>query len=141
VELQHKARFNDRLVLLAHRLAESSEKRLVRGVVPVLPAGKAPRRDRGDKPLLRFDLGEGGFEVRKIGIERLLANIRNRTGKDRRPAAERARRAKARRVELAIELGKFQPIPPPGKRRQASRLAGFPAAKAPPGIARPGAVI
>src|SRR4029077_1503711 len=48
---------------------------------------------------------------------------------------------KARRVELAIELGKFQPIPPPGKRRQASRLAGVPAAKAPPGIARPGAVI
>src|SRR6516162_9066947 len=117
------------------------EERLVRCVIPVLPSGEASRCHRGDEPLLRLYVAEGGSEVREIGGQRLPADIGDRAGEHRRPAAERARRAKARCIELAVELAEFQPIPPPGERRQTAWLARLPAAQPPPGIARPGAVI
>ena len=70
-----------------------------------------------------------------------MADIGDRPGEHRRPAAQRARRTKARRVELAVELGEFLPVPSSGECRQAAGFARLPAAEPSPGIARPRAVI
>src|SRR5208282_4925265 len=141
VELQYEARLDDGLVLFAHCLAESMEELLVRLVIPVLPPREASRCHRGDEPLLRLYLGKCGFEVREVDAERPLAAIGDRAGEHRRPAAERTRGAKARRIELAIKLGELQPVASPRECWEAARFARLPPTEASPGIARPGAVI
>jgi hypothetical protein len=82
------------------------------------------------KPSLRLHFGECRLEVREIGAQRLLADIGDRAREHRRPAAKRTRGAKARRVQLAVELGKFEPIPSPGECGETARVAGLPATEA-----------
>ncbi len=109
VELQHKARLDDRGVLLAHRLRAGVHHLLVVGVVLVAEAGATARRHRVEEAVGDARGRHRGLHVGDVALHVLLSLVGDRAAadrRDRRPVGQG--RARGR---VLVRVGERQPVP------------------------------